>query len=154
MESVCEQLELAPRESAMTLLDVSENSFNEFLVWRENLETRPATGKIMEAFYRKCGIAYRRHLKWRVGFSIRLAEEEVRDEIRVGKARGVSLKGYALNSHLTKPILVHILTERPEWKPMFEIRNGVKPVYEETTIIKRRRIAAHTGGSVTAGVSA
>jgi hypothetical protein len=135
-----EQLELTPQGAAMSLLDVSDNSFSEFCVWRENPTTREATGRIMEKFYRICARAYARHLKWGVGFSIRLAEEQVRDEIRMGLARGVRLKGYALNSHLTKPLLVHILTEHPEWRPMFEVRRGVKPVYEETVIVKRRRV--------------
>ena len=135
-----EQLELSPQSAAMGLLEVSENSFQEFLTWRENPETAEATGKIMEKFYRICGRAFLDFCKFGVKFSIRFAEEQVRHELRMGKARGVALKGYAINSHLTKPILVHILTQRPEFRPMFEVRDGVKSRYEETIIVKRRMI--------------
>jgi hypothetical protein len=94
----------------------------EFLEWKE----LPGAGLVMEAYYRYAAFYFRRHNEEGISASARLIEERVRDDIRVGKRKGVDLDGYKLNSHLTKPILMHMLTEHPEWRTMFEIRDKQK----------------------------
>ena len=95
---------------------------------------------MLAEFYRRAARYYRLYQATGVGVSQRLIEELVRRSIRLGQVRGVSEQGYTLNSHFTKPILQHMLAEHPEWSPMFEVRNDVKPRYEETVIVKRRKL--------------
>jgi hypothetical protein len=94
------------------------SDYAEFVAWKE----LPGAGEIMAMYYRHAGYFYRRYCESGVTVSVRLIEETIRDAIRQGRARGVDLDGYALNSHLTKPILLHMLDEHPEWQPMFKLR--------------------------------
>lgn len=91
----------------------------EFLAWKQ----KPGAGLIMQAYYKYAAWDHRRFLLEGVRSSARFIEERVRDDIRLGKRRGVDLGGYSLNSHLTKPILMHMLTEHPEWRQIFEVRD-------------------------------
>lgn len=91
----------------------------EFMDWKQ----LPGAGLVMEAYYRYGAWDFRRYRLEGVKSSARFIEERVRDDIRCGKKRGIELDGYALNSHLTKPILMHMLTEHPEWAVMFERRD-------------------------------
>lgn len=115
-----EQLELPTRAQVMLVKDWCAPL--EFLVWKE----LPGAGLVMEAYYKYGAWDYRRYRLEGVRSSARFIEERVRDDIRVGKKKGVALDGYTLNSHLTKPILMHMLTEHPEWREMFEIRSKEK----------------------------
>lgn len=82
----------------------------------------------------------RRVMKW-AGYYVRdwqrhkakvscsLIWEQVRREIKLGrlraKNRGIKLakwRGYALNNNFHGPLARWILSERPEWKGMFELR--------------------------------
>ena len=92
----------------------------EFLEWK----VKPGAGLVIQAYYKYAAWDYRRFNLEGVPSSARFIEERVRDDIRVGKRRGVDLDGYTLNSHLTKPILMHMLTEHPEWRRMFQVRNN------------------------------
>ena len=94
----------------------------EFLTWKE-LE---GAGLVMSAYYSYAAWDFRRFRLEGVKSSVRFIEERVRDDIRCGKKKGVKLDGYALNSHLTKPILMHMLVEHPEWREMFDIRDQKK----------------------------
>lgn len=107
----CEQLDLVTRTR-------TAEDYSEFVGWKR----LPGAGEIMRMYYAHGGYFYRRFLEKGQSVSVRLIEEMVRDDIRQGRAKGVELAGYKLNSHLTKPILLHMLTEHPEWKPMFELR--------------------------------
>ena len=51
-------------------------------------------------------------------------------------------RGYLMNDHFTKPAILHCCANYPEWRAMFEFRDGVKSRYEETVIVKRRLISA------------
>ena len=99
----------------------------EFLAWKE----LPGAGLVMQAYYSYAAWDWRRFCNDGVPSSARFIEERVRDDIRVGKRRGVDLAGYSLNSHLTKPILMHMLGEHPEWRRMFEVRKGGKAEMEK-----------------------
>lgn len=90
----------------------------EFLAWKD----KPGAGLVMQAYYKYAAWDWRRFCLEGVPSSARFIEERVRDDIRVGKHKGVELDGYTLNSHLTKPILMHMLAEHPEWAAMFEVR--------------------------------
>lgn len=90
-----------------------------FLDWKE----LPGAGLVMEAYYRYGAWDFRRYRLEGVRSSARFIEERVRDDIRCGKKRGIELDGYALNSHVTKPILMHMLMEHPEWAVMFVRRD-------------------------------
>ena len=107
-----------------------------FLEWKQ----LPGAGKVIAEFYRRAARYHRRFLRWGVGVSQRYIEEQVRDAIKLGQLRGVAEHGYTLNSHFTKPILEHMLAHHPEWRAMFEVRDGVKPRYQETVIVKKRLI--------------
>lgn len=110
----------------------------EFLIWKE----LPGAGLVMEAYYRYAAWDFRRFRLEGVKSSVRFIEERVRDDIRCGKKRGIELAGYKLNSHLTKPILMHMLTERPEWLEIFEVRDKKKSQLPEA-----QEMAQSTGRS-------
>ena len=90
-----------------------------FEAWKQ----RPGARKIMEKAYALAACFYRRFQARGIGVSQRYIEEQLRDWIRLGKLRGENESGYELNSHFTKPMLLHMLHERPEWSPMFELRD-------------------------------
>lgn len=108
----------APRESQPNLI-TTWTPPKEFLDWK----VLPGAGLVMEAYYRYGAWDFRRYRLEDVRSSARFIEERVRDDIRCGKKRGIDLDGYSLNSHLTKPILMHMLNEHPEWSVMFERRD-------------------------------
>lgn len=120
-------LDNPPRQVAAAQLDLSLECpanvlpahWQDFLQWK----LLPGAGLIMQAFYKYFHWDFRRYRLEGVRTSIRFIEERVRDDIRLGKHKGIKLDGYSLNSHLTKPILVHMLGEHPEWREAVEIRN-------------------------------
>lgn len=89
-----------------------------FAVWKQ----LPGAGRIMERAYRMTAGFFKRFQRRKIGVSQRLIEELLRDSMRIGRLKGVNEAGYELNSHFTKPILLHMLQEHPEWRPMFELR--------------------------------
>lgn len=109
MSQSCEQLGLLRDDKTIA---------QRFAEWRQ----LPGAGLVMREYYRRAARGWRMFQKFRVGFSQRYIEEQVRHAIKLGELRGVAENGYALNSHFTKPILEHMLAEHPEWRPMFELR--------------------------------
>ena|SRR5579859_608806 len=102
----------------LNLIGPVAEDYPEFVAWK----ALAGAGEIMRMYYAYFGFYWKRFQEKRVKVSVRLIEEKVRDEIREGRARGVKLDGYSLNSHLTKPILLHMLANHPEWRQAVEIR--------------------------------
>jgi len=88
----------------------------------ERWKQLPGARLVMMMYYRLALFYYRRFEERGVGVSIRLIEEKVRDEIRLGRLRGVKEQGYALNSHFSRCIERHMTSRRPKLKKIFHER--------------------------------
>lgn len=100
----------------------ASKGWQQFLKWKAT----PGAGKVMESYYRYAGGDFLTFGRTGVRTSARFIEERTRRDIRHGKRLGCRLDGYALNSHVTKPILIHMLREHPEWSVMF-LQRELKP---------------------------
>jgi len=114
-----------------------------FDLWKQS----PGGAQIMRRLYEVAAGCYRDWQRFGIRTSQRFIWEQVRrrlDKVQGRLARSGNRldreRGFCMNDHFTKSWALHAIAGHPEWSVMFSFRDGVKPVYEQTVIVRRQRV--------------
>ena len=114
-----------PDDIGVHAADKDMTPAEQFEYWK----TLPGSRQILRAVYRHCARYGKRYERTGRQVSVRLIWHLVRDEVNGVrercKRRGVDLrkwKGFTLNNSLTPAVARHIISRRPDWEGMFELR--------------------------------
>ena len=104
----------------------------------------PGGGQVMARLYRITACYYGRYRRTGRGVSQRYLWETLRDRIygirNELRRRGIKLdmeRGFILNDHFTAHAVRHMISEHPEWAPMFELREiGIRRNTRKVLVIQ------------------
>lgn len=100
----------------------------------------PGAGKVLAKAYALAACFYRRYKSRGIGVSQRYIEEQLRDWIKLRVLISAPENGFAFNSHLTRPMVLHMIAHHPEWRGMFELREPKEKVIERKTVVITERV--------------
>jgi len=99
---------------------------NQFALWKNQIGSK----HVLKHVFKVASRYGMRYIEKGQRVSVKLIWELVRDEIKIVrkrcKRRGIEIKqweGYTLNNIFTPYIARHIISRRPEWDGMFELRD-------------------------------